>query len=373
MRKAEKILLILAALAALGATLTHGLGSKTDEYFCSWEASTSTVDCDTPLASFFTDIDTDYGSEVVTSDWTFNGPLALGDTFDLGNFVAIGADTTPAVDASVLYEADTAQTITSLDSMGVGWLTIIYTSIDGVIFDCTTSSLSCGIADITTDTGDVTVWIRAGSSPSRRLISWYDASADYTYTPNELGSSLTSSTNDITATSGDQVCFGNGTEDFCFDHGTSNQLRVASNTGVNNINWMGWSHTTTNQASHRWNMNQWSTANPSLTSANLSTGNISTYTYAGNVEVEMGSASDGAHGWIYDLDGTATTTFCVDPAVADSFYLPNSGSVTKLTAGNKVCAPTATLGAYIHYIGIDSNTWLILDHYPYDAWTDGGA
>lgn len=114
-------------------------------------------------------------------NFTVGDDLAVEGIVDLGTQDALGTDTTPDVSGGSFFTEDAA-TVTAFDSDVAGQIWVIE-HIGATVFDCDNSDggndeLDCGAADITTATGDVTMWISEGSAATdrSRLISWMDES-----------------------------------------------------------------------------------------------------------------------------------------------------------------------------------------------------
>ncbi len=77
MRKLIPILFALMAYPASGAMTTHGLGGVTDESLCSWEAATSTLECDRAPTGNAAELVTGGASTTdgVCTEWDANGNL----------------------------------------------------------------------------------------------------------------------------------------------------------------------------------------------------------------------------------------------------------------------------------------------------------
>lgn len=86
------------------------------------------------------------------------------------------SDTTPSVATGNLWKTHASgQTLTTFDD-GLTGQTVTVISTAAVVFDCTSTNLKAGSADITTAAGDVTVWTFDGTN--WYLIQFMDVSAD---------------------------------------------------------------------------------------------------------------------------------------------------------------------------------------------------
>jgi len=117
-------------------------------------------------------ISVDRDPVVVTGDWTFDGLMDIGT-----NEVFNSADTTPNVSTGSLWTSNaTSVTITDFDGTPVDGQMLYVRSGGATVYDCTSSGLDCGSADITTAAGDLTVWVYEGTDWD--LLAFTDVSTD---------------------------------------------------------------------------------------------------------------------------------------------------------------------------------------------------
>ena len=107
----------------------------------------------------------------VNGSFAANGPSSTFVTMDSG-------DTSPDVSGGNIFKthADAGVTIDQFDGGRCGQ-TITIISGNAVVYDVTSSELKGGTTNITTATGDVTMWV-CESATIWHLISWMDLSAD---------------------------------------------------------------------------------------------------------------------------------------------------------------------------------------------------
>lgn len=173
MRNLIAILLMIIPTIAFGKTLTHGLGSVTDESICTWEATGSQLDCDiADLAG----LNTALGSGVVTGAHTTD----TGPTQDCTGTQLQGAGgaciddlaelNTALGDAGVVTGSHTSDTSADTICSGTGNYLDGEGNCDALVTDDDT--IDSGTAPTVDSAGEIAVDTSDNGDASGQLVYW---------------------------------------------------------------------------------------------------------------------------------------------------------------------------------------------------------
>lgn len=179
------ILILLVPVYAFGATLTHGLGSVTDEDVCTWEATGDQIDCDLTIGTDIAPVASPTFTGTATTDY-----LAVEGPVDFGTYDITFASSDPDVSGGSLAKTGGTSPINGMSGANIGHEMIVNVNSSPATWDCD-GDLQCGAADLVTATGDMLWWSKVSAS-KWRLQSWYNDDLDY----NTIGDHVAYEVND---------------------------------------------------------------------------------------------------------------------------------------------------------------------------------